>query len=323
MLIGCLALTLYQMLSAPTATGTGRAGRRRPHAGRRRPPAIHGDQCERGAEADERGDHPGDQRLKRPPGPGYGRGVGCGARCGRGGVGAGPAVGVGRHRHGCGPAVRAGAPRSMKRTFRIRNDTPRGGDNGSHGTDQNFDAGPAGRRANPGSARGSRNQPLRTRAGCEPGQGDALRGGVRNAQPDSGDALRDRRAARRSARGAAGPSVPVASHDRARHGRHGGAAEVFTDREATTELYRLTIQPGPTQTSPAHPQGVVEYLTVFSGTALVGPAGAPLTVREGRHVRFPSDVPHIYAALDGEAPGLAGHPPSDPPGRRGREPARE
>ena len=76
--------------------------------------------------------------------------------------------------------------------------------------------------------------------------------------------------------------------------------EVFADRDASTELYRLTIRPGPTQTSPAHPSGVVECLTVFSGTALVGPADAPLTVPEGGHVRFASDMPHIYAALDGE-----------------------
>lgn len=76
--------------------------------------------------------------------------------------------------------------------------------------------------------------------------------------------------------------------------------EVFADRDVTTELYRLTIRPGPTQTSPAHPQGVVEYLTVFSGMALVGPADAPLTVPQGGHVRFASDVPHVYAALEGE-----------------------
>ncbi|HWG24408.1 XRE family transcriptional regulator [Actinospica sp.] len=76
--------------------------------------------------------------------------------------------------------------------------------------------------------------------------------------------------------------------------------EVFTDEGATTELYRLTIHPGPTQTSPAHPGGVVEYLTVFSGTALVGPQGAPITVAAGGHVSFASDVPHIYAALDVE-----------------------
>ncbi|HTJ72062.1 MAG TPA: XRE family transcriptional regulator [Actinospica sp.] len=84
---------------------------------------------------------------------------------------------------------------------------------------------------------------------------------------------------------------------------HGAAVtaallEVFTDHEATTELYRLTIHPGPTQTSPAHPAGVVEYLTVFTGTALVGRPESPLTIPAGSHASFASDVPHIYATLD-------------------------
>ena len=76
--------------------------------------------------------------------------------------------------------------------------------------------------------------------------------------------------------------------------------EVFTDSAGATELYRLTIRPGPTQTSPAHPAGVVVYLTVFSGTAIVGPENAPLTVAAGGHVSFAADVPHVYTALDAE-----------------------
>jgi transcriptional regulator with XRE-family HTH domain len=93
------------------------------------------------------------------------------------------------------------------------------------------------------------------------------------------------------------PSAPTAVHGTAVTAE---LLEVFTDEAATTELYRLTIHPGPTQTSPAHPTGVVEYLTVFSGTALVGPQSAPITVPAGSHVSFASDVPHIYAALDAE-----------------------
>lgn len=93
--------------------------------------------------------------------------------------------------------------------------------------------------------------------------------------------------------------------------------EVFADHDATTELYRLTIRPGATQTSPAHPSGVVEHLTVFSGTALVGPADTPLSVAEGEHVSFASDVVHIYAALDGEvrASLVIRHPTRHGPGR--------
>ncbi|MBW8485971.1 helix-turn-helix domain-containing protein [Actinomadura parmotrematis] len=82
---------------------------------------------------------------------------------------------------------------------------------------------------------------------------------------------------------------------------HGAAAsatllESFTDGAAITELYRLTIRPGPPQTSPAHPAGVREHLTVFAGTARVGPATEPFTVPAGGHASWTADVPHIYAA---------------------------
>ncbi|MGQ4513175.1 helix-turn-helix domain-containing protein [Streptomyces sp. DW26H14] len=82
---------------------------------------------------------------------------------------------------------------------------------------------------------------------------------------------------------------------------HGAAVtatllEVFRDGGTTTELYRLAIRPGIPQTSPAHPAGVIEYLTVFIGTALVGPVGAVLTVGPGEHASFPAEMPHTYTA---------------------------
>jgi transcriptional regulator with XRE-family HTH domain len=77
--------------------------------------------------------------------------------------------------------------------------------------------------------------------------------------------------------------------------------EVFQDEGISTELYRLEIRPGVLQTSPAHSAGVVEYLTVFSGTARVGPADSPIVIRPGEHASFVSDSPHIYAALGEEA----------------------
>ncbi|WP_377268818.1 helix-turn-helix domain-containing protein [Peterkaempfera sp. SMS 1(5)a] len=76
--------------------------------------------------------------------------------------------------------------------------------------------------------------------------------------------------------------------------------ETFTDGPVITELYRLRIRPGRVQTSPAHPLGATEYLTVFSGTARVGPATAPLVVPPGGHVSWVSDVPHIYATETAE-----------------------
>ncbi|WP_370071410.1 helix-turn-helix domain-containing protein [Streptacidiphilus sp. MAP5-3] len=80
--------------------------------------------------------------------------------------------------------------------------------------------------------------------------------------------------------------------------------EVFRDEEMSTELYRLEIRPGLLQTSPAHPNGVTEYLTVFSGTAQVGPVGRPLVIHAGDHGSFVADTPHTYAAL-GDEPVLA------------------
>lgn len=97
---------------------------------------------------------------------------------------------------------------------------------------------------------------------------------------------------------------------------HGDAVTVtllaaFTDGGVSTELYRLLIRPGPVQTSPAHAPGVVEYLTVFAGTARVGPVRAPLVVAAGGHASWVSDGPHIYTALGGvavEASLLIRHP---------------
>jgi len=85
---------------------------------------------------------------------------------------------------------------------------------------------------------------------------------------------------------------------------HGAAVsadllETFEDDPVTTELYRLRIRPGRVQTSPAHPAGVTEHLTVFAGAVRVGPATEPFVVRAGEHASWTADVPHIYAALDG------------------------
>ena len=80
----------------------------------------------------------------------------------------------------------------------------------------------------------------------------------------------------------------------------GSLLEVLEDPAGTTELYRIAIRPGRTQTSPAHGPGVREYLTVFAGAALVGPREAPLVLRAGEHGSFVADVPHVYAAHGGE-----------------------
>ncbi|GAB2834834.1 XRE family transcriptional regulator [Actinocorallia aurea] len=86
---------------------------------------------------------------------------------------------------------------------------------------------------------------------------------------------------------------------------HGAAVtaellETFEDAAWTTELYRLRILPGRRQISPAHPVGVTEHLTVFQGTALVGPPEGPLTVPAGAHASWTSDTPHLYATATSE-----------------------
>ena len=71
--------------------------------------------------------------------------------------------------------------------------------------------------------------------------------------------------------------------------------ETFADEGTVTELHRLHIRPGYEQHSPAHPPGTVEFLTVFTGTARVGPSGATVVVPPGGHVSWTSDTPHVYA----------------------------
>jgi transcriptional regulator with XRE-family HTH domain len=73
--------------------------------------------------------------------------------------------------------------------------------------------------------------------------------------------------------------------------------QVFNDPDTTYELYRLRVQAGARQVSPAHPAGVTEHLTVFAGRLRAGPADAPLEAGPGEHLSWGADAPHTYAAL--------------------------
>ncbi|MFD2763838.1 helix-turn-helix domain-containing protein [Micromonospora eburnea] len=81
---------------------------------------------------------------------------------------------------------------------------------------------------------------------------------------------------------------------------HATLLEVFTEADATYELYRMRVAPGPGQLSPAHHPGVTEHVTVFAGVLRAGPVDAPLTAASGGHLRWTSDVPHSYAAVGDE-----------------------
>ncbi|WP_091099578.1 helix-turn-helix domain-containing protein [Micromonospora citrea] len=76
--------------------------------------------------------------------------------------------------------------------------------------------------------------------------------------------------------------------------------EVFEDADATYELYRMLVSPGREQLSPAHQRGVTEHVTVFAGVLRAGPVDAPLIAAAGGHLRWTSDVPHVYAAVGDE-----------------------
>lgn len=95
--------------------------------------------------------------------------------------------------------------------------------------------------------------------------------------------------------------------------------EVFREPGATYEMLRLRILAGVEQTSPAHPPGVTEHLSVIQGTIRTGPAATPLTAAAGEHVSWAADVPHVYAALGGEEAHaiLLIRTPHDPPALSG------
>ena len=102
--------------------------------------------------------------------------------------------------------------------------------------------------------------------------------------------------------GALLPDPPPREGDKPLETIHGTAVsasllETFSEGDTDTELFRLRIRPGYVQQSPAHPPGTVEYLTVFTGTAEVGPPDALLTVPPGGHVSWTADVPHVYSAI--------------------------
>jgi XRE family transcriptional regulator, regulator of sulfur utilization len=76
--------------------------------------------------------------------------------------------------------------------------------------------------------------------------------------------------------------------------------EVFHEPAATFEYLRIRVLPGAEQTSPAHPSGVTEHLTVYKGQLVAGPVGAPLTGGPGAYLAWSADVPHTYRAAGPE-----------------------
>lgn len=73
--------------------------------------------------------------------------------------------------------------------------------------------------------------------------------------------------------------------------------EVFHEPAATYEYFRIRVLPGVEQSSPAHPTGVTEHITVYQGQLTAGPVGAPLSGGPGAYLAWTADVPHVYRAV--------------------------
>lgn len=73
--------------------------------------------------------------------------------------------------------------------------------------------------------------------------------------------------------------------------------DVFDERDASYELFRIRVITGLTQSSPAHHANVTEHVTVFSGVLRAGPATAPMLAPAGGYLTWRADVPHTYQAI--------------------------
>ncbi|MFI6938606.1 helix-turn-helix domain-containing protein [Streptomyces sp. NPDC050418] len=85
---------------------------------------------------------------------------------------------------------------------------------------------------------------------------------------------------------------------------HAQLTDRVQDAVAVSEVYRVRIESGAVQRSPAHAAGTQEHLLVLSGTARVGPTSAPIEVGPGGHVQWAADVPHVYEAVKGDVEGV-------------------
>ncbi|WP_019200591.1 helix-turn-helix domain-containing protein [Tsukamurella sp. 1534] len=64
------------------------------------------------------------------------------------------------------------------------------------------------------------------------------------------------------------------------------------------DVYRIDAAPGSRRESTAHASGTVEHLLLCSGSALVGPADAPVTLSPGDFISYAGDAPHVFEALE-------------------------
>jgi len=81
-------------------------------------------------------------------------------------------------------------------------------------------------------------------------------------------------------------------------GNYGAALLSASPPHARRDVYLVHADPGAPKVSAPHSRGTVEHVILVSGTALVGPAEAPLTMRPGDYLCYPGDAPHTFDAQD-------------------------
>jgi transcriptional regulator with XRE-family HTH domain len=67
---------------------------------------------------------------------------------------------------------------------------------------------------------------------------------------------------------------------------------------ARRDIYRVTARPGVAHRALPHTPGTMEHLILGTGRALAGPEGEAVELGPGDYMRYPSDVPHVFEALE-------------------------
>lgn len=69
---------------------------------------------------------------------------------------------------------------------------------------------------------------------------------------------------------------------------------------ARRDIYLVKAEPGEPRRSAPHQMGTTEHVVLVSGSADVGPADGPLSLRPGDYVSYRGDLEHVF---DATAPG--------------------
>jgi transcriptional regulator with XRE-family HTH domain len=67
---------------------------------------------------------------------------------------------------------------------------------------------------------------------------------------------------------------------------------------ARRDIYRVVAGPGAAHLAQAHTPGTVEHVILGTGRVLAGPQGEAVELGPGDYLRYPSDVPHVFDALE-------------------------